>query len=90
MAICIDTDDKDILSYVKKQAKKECAADQIGNRNFISITFVVDSIRHMIDGKKFDTMMMVIPEGKYAERVVLYLLDPEKCEKRFVEAVRHK
>ena len=90
LAVCLNSDDKSLLASIKKHNKTECSLDQSEDgRNVIMATFLVKQIRHMIDGANFDTMCIVVPTSRYVEQVTLYLLDPSKCDKRFVGTVRH-
>jgi len=89
LALCLNSDDKSLLANVRKQAKTECSIDRAEDgRCSIVATFLVKQIRHMIDAGNFDTMCIVVPISRYAEQIVLYILDPAKCDKRFQEAIR--
>lgn len=88
MTVCLNSEDKNLLTHIRKQAKTECYLDKSDDgRSSIVATFVVKQIRHMIDGQSFETMCIVTPASRHVEQIVLFLLDPEKCDRRFVEAV---
>jgi hypothetical protein len=91
LAICLPSDDKSLLAHIRKQSKIECAIDRSEDgKNSIIITLLVKQVRHMLElnPSKFDTMCIAVPTSRFAELVVLYMLDPTKCDRRFVEAVR--
>lgn len=89
VSISVDTNDKNLLSYVGKQSKNDCSVDRSeAGRVALMIAFVVKKIGHLIDGNKLESMCIVVPESRLGEQVLLYLMAPEKCDQRFAEAVR--
>lgn len=89
VSISVDTSDKNLLGYVRKQSKNDCSVDESDEgRTAIMVAFVVKKIGHLIDGSKWESMCVVIPEGRLGEQALLYLMAPEKCDRRFMEAVR--
>jgi hypothetical protein len=93
ISVCLATNDKNLLSNIMKQSKVECSVDKAGNgKHSVVLTMVVNQIRHMIDasgGKQsFSTMCIAVPVNRYVEQVMLHLLDPGKCDKRFAQSVR--
>lgn len=91
LAVCLASDDKSLLAHVRKQSKTECSLDRSDDgKNSIVMTFLVKQVRHMLElnPTKLDTMCIIVPSSRFAELVMLYLFDPTKCDRRFVEAVR--
>lgn len=92
VAVCLYTEDKNLLSHVRKQAKTECSVNAENEKSYVVAVFKVNNIRHMIDqssdGSSFESMYMIVPISRFVEQIVLYLLEPSKCEIKFVEAIR--
>jgi hypothetical protein len=86
--VCLYTRDKNLLSHVKKHAKTGCDVGTENEKTYVVVTFTVEKIRHMVDESNFESMYMVVPVNRFVEQTILYLLDPEKCEPKFAEAVR--
>lgn len=89
ISVYLKTDDKNILSEVAKRGRHDgCCLEEDDGSSHVVITFISKQISHMIDEQKLDTICIVVPSGRHAEQVMLYLLDPEKCDRRFIETVR--
>lgn len=89
LSICLNSDDKNLLTHIRKQEKTECSLDRAEDGKYtIVVTLVVKQVRHMLDASKFDTMCIVVPMSRHVEQVILYLLDPSQCDKRFAGIVR--
>lgn len=89
-SVCISlyTSDKDLLNYIQRQNKSECCLDKSKNGEIsIIATFIVKEIRHMIDRYTFQSLCTIEPINRFVEQAVLFLLNPGKCDKRFVETV---
>lgn len=82
--------DKELLSYLSKQTGDSCVVDKDNNSFHVILRHLVKEIRHMVAGtsKAMDTMVIVIPVNRMVESALLYCLHPERCDKRFIQAVR--
>lgn len=89
MQVNVPTKDANLLHYVAKQGRADCMVER-DDRSSVNLTFVVKQIRHMLEASNggVDTMVVIVPITRPVEHVILYVMDTEKCDERFVRAVK--
>jgi hypothetical protein len=78
-----------LLAYVTKQAKNECSIEKSDDKYSIMVKCLVKEVQHMFDPatNEFDSLATLIPINRYAECTIVYILDPKKCDPRFVQLI---
>ena len=91
MQVNVPTKDSNLLHYVAKQGRTDCAVER-DDRGSVNLTFVVKQIRHMLEASNgnVDTMVVIVPVTRPVEHILLYVMDREHCDERVVRAVRAK
>jgi hypothetical protein len=87
--------DKNIISYISRQQSSDCMLDTQGNQKgetTVILGFRVQEIRQMIDAKtsKVDSMVIVTPANKVVEAAMMFMLQPEKCDPRFLGMLKER
>lgn len=87
--------DKNIISYVSRQQSGDCMVDTQGNQKgetTIILGFRIQEIRQMIDAKtsKVDSMVMITPANKVVEAAMMFILQPERCDPRFLGMLKER
>jgi len=90
MSINLKIKDPALIKYIGKQQSLDCAIDKDKDGFYISMACKVARIRHMVntnDGT-VDSLAIIIPVNRVVEASMLYILNPSKCDPKFVQAVR--
>jgi hypothetical protein len=92
-------DDTNIIQYIAKRANMDCVVERTEIPNddkkrfqySIILTGMIESIRHMIDTSVFsngehqiESMVTVVPFNRTIENVITYILDRDKCDRKFI------
>ena len=89
ISFSMNTEDKNLLTYIQNQAKRECSIDKADDGHVsVVVNFTVQQVSHMVDENNFETMYTVAPASRFVEDVVLYMLAPEQCNPKFAGAIR--
>jgi hypothetical protein len=93
VALNIPFDDTGLSGYLSRSQSPACMVDKSQDGYNVGLSFQVKQIRHMIDvsGKneaEASSMAIVYPLNRLVENVVLYLLDPSKCDSKFIHGIR--
>jgi hypothetical protein len=90
MAILIRCADKDLENYLTKARGSECYLERDQGKTFVSLSFIVKRIRHMIAPSKrqTDTLCHVVPTNGNVEQILIYLFTPSKISEAFMRAIR--
>lgn len=90
LSVSLQTDDPQIMGYVAKQSKAECALDKSPGGSSVVIRCTIREIRHLIDAASghAETMIVAVPANMYVEGVLTYMLHPSKCDPRWVQVIR--
>lgn len=86
--ISLPTKDPNLISYIAKIKSSDCAIEKNGNEFAVIMTCLVKHFRHMLDEGKLDSMAVLIPINRTVESIMIYIIEPEKCDSRFVNIVR--
>lgn len=89
MSINLPIKDPALIKYIGKQRSFDCLIDKDKDGYNISMACTVSRIRHMAfpDGN-VDSLAFLVPTNRIVEHTMLYILNPSKCDPRFVHAVR--
>lgn len=92
-SICLEfpISDKKLISYISNLKSTDCNIDRDEEKNyFVVLNCLIKNIRHMINtqNSEMETMIITIPSNRMVENILLYILDPKKCEPKFVKIVR--
>lgn len=89
MAVSVGQPAKELVAHVQKQGKAECSVDALdGGQVCVTVAFSVHQVRHMVDESGMASMCLIVPASRYAEQVLLYAMAPNRCDRRFSEAIR--
>lgn len=86
LSICIRSQDKKLLAYLERYGKNECSVGSDNVGTYILAQFSVKSVSHMIDELGWTTLITASPVSKMPEQTVLYIMAPERCDARYLEA----
>lgn len=90
VSVELPTKDPQLLGYLSKNMNNDCMLDGERGQYSVVMACVVNEVRHMVllSSGTVDTMVVVLPTNRLVEHVLQYLLSPNKCDPRFVKAVR--
>lgn len=82
--------DPALIGYVSKQRNLDCVVDREGAAYNISLSCKVLRLRHMVNTSAGTTesLAYITPASRLVESVLTYMLQPAKCDPRFMAAVR--
>lgn len=82
--------DEGLEAYVTKSARPECYVDRDKDSGVKSmvVTMKIMKFKHLLEGGKLESMVIVTSASRLAESALLYLLDKPACDPRFIAAVR--
>ena len=87
----IPTDDKELMAYSPKMVAHGVVLDGSKEDGWtITFTCTVKAVKHLIEvnGGIVQTMVVIIPEGRASEQVMIYLLDRKRCDSTFTKALK--
>jgi hypothetical protein len=89
-ALSLNTDDKELVSYLSKAKNSECYIDREKGETSIILGFDVKRIRHMFTPKNkyMETLCLIVPTNRVVEQVLTYLITPSKVDSRFIQSMR--
>ena len=87
----VPTDDRELMAYSPKMTAHGVVLDGSKEDGWtITFTCTVKTIKHLIEanGGAVQTMIIVIPEARASEQVMMYLLDRKRCDSAFIKALK--
>ncbi len=91
----LPVNDSHFLTFLSKNPRNECIIDGDKKSYAAVVTCTVAEVRHMLtvsatrdNMSGVDTMVTVTPSNRWVEHVIQYLLNPMKCDPKFMIAVR--
>jgi hypothetical protein len=82
-------EDPNLISYVSKRSNIDCVVEKTDKGQYsIVLTGVIKTFRHMVDASKLESMVTVIPVNRAIENVLLYILDKDQCDPKFIALLR--
>ncbi len=92
VSVDLPTKDPQLLGYLSKNMNSDCMLDGNKERYSVVMACMVNEVRHMVSiaDQTVDTMVIIIPTNRLVEHVLQYILNPNKCEQRFVKAIRNE
>jgi len=89
LAINIPFKDQPLYEYLQRYSVSHMTEKTKSGYN-ISLSFQVQQIRHMIDMENglASTMVSINPQNRMIEKILSYLMDPLKCDTKFIHDVR--
>jgi hypothetical protein len=85
------TDDRELMAYSPKLLAHGVVLDGSKEDGWtITFTCAVKAVKHMIETGKdsVQTMVVIVPENRASEQVMMYLLDRKRCDSAFMKALR--
>lgn len=82
--------DAKLVTYLSSASSTDVMLDKTPEGYSVSVACRITRIRHMIDTQAgvAESMAVIVPVNRLAEHVMVYLLAPNKCDPRFVQAIR--
>lgn len=80
-----------LVGYLSRIANSECMVDGTSKSNYAAVmSCMVSEVRHMvvIAQSTVDTLVMVQPMNRTVECVLQYILNPSKCDPKFIALIR--
>lgn len=90
MSVSVPTKDGPLLGFLSRGQSAGCMLDGQKGSFSVILTCVIKQVRHMVEtaSRSVDTLVVVVPVNRTAEQVLLYMMSPQKCDPRFVRAIR--
>lgn len=93
--ISMTSEDKTLLKWITSVNNREISAERIGKQSkgySVIMAFRVSRFKHMLDGNdpEIDSMAMITPMNRDIEHAIIYILDPNKADPRFVNMLLSK
>lgn len=82
-------EDVNLISYVSKRSNIDCVIEKTDKGQYsVVLTGIVKAFRHMLDASKLESMVTVVPANRAVENVLLYVVDKNQCDPKFVALLR--
>ncbi len=91
LSLTFPTNDESVINYLNRIKAVDCVVDKPNENEYgVSVSCVIKRIRHMIDTQtgSIESMALATPGTRLAELIMVYLIDPKKCDPKFVKTIR--
>lgn len=90
LQINVPTDDGSLISYSPKLLQHGVIMDGTKGEYTITFTCIMRHIKHMLDvqDSTVNCLILATPENRASDQVMTYLMDREKCEVAFLNAMK--
>jgi hypothetical protein len=81
--------DEKLISYISNLKSTDCNIDKEEKIYTVVLNCLVKNIKHMLNTQNgnMETMIITIPSNRVVESVLLYILDPKKCDPKFIKLI---
>lgn len=91
--VSIPVEDADLIAYMAKSGpKQECVMEKDGKKHWVILTTRVMQFKHMLEheSSELQSMVLVVPMNRTVESFLIYLLDREQSDPRFLSLIGQK
>jgi len=90
VSLNVPVKDPALIGYVGKAGSVECVVDKDEGKYSVSLACKVVRLRHMVNvgAGTSESLAIVTPVNRLVEHVLMYIMQPAKCDPRFVALVR--
>jgi len=90
VSLNVPVKDPNLIGYVGKTGSMDCVVDKDDGKYSVSMACKVVRLRHMVNTASgtAESLAIVTPVNRLVEHVLMYIVQPSKCDPRFVALVR--
>lgn len=90
LQINIEIEDQPLINYLSKNTMAREILDKDGKQYSVNLKMVVKEFKHMfeIESRDIQSMVLLVPNNRTVEQVLIYLLDRENIDPRFMTALK--
>ena len=91
LTLTFNSSDESIISFLSKNERRGILLYGDKNEGYvIAIRCDIKNVKHMFDVNAQDStsMILISPNNRTSEQVLLYLIDPHLCAANFLQSVR--